>query len=47
MPFIDRIVRESAADPRVLALLGGVWYSRKPDDVKSRLDVILGRSTSV
>jgi hypothetical protein len=29
-------VRESAADPRVLALLGGVWYSRKPDDVKSR-----------
>ena len=42
MPVIDRIEREAAADPRFLALLGGVWYSRKPDDVKARLDAILG-----
>jgi hypothetical protein len=42
MPVIDRIEREAAADPRFLALLGGVWYSRKPDEVKARLDAILG-----
>ena len=41
MPVIERIEREAAADPRFLALLGGVWYSRKPDDVK-RLDAIIG-----
>ena len=42
MPVMDRIDREAAADPRFLALLGGVWYSRKPDDVKARLDAIIG-----
>ncbi len=42
MPVIERIEREAAADPRFLALLGGVWYSRKPDDVKARLDAIIG-----
>jgi len=42
IPVIDRIEREAAADPRFLALLGGVWYSRKPDDVKARLDAIIG-----
>jgi uncharacterized protein DUF6869 len=42
MPVIDRIEREAAADPRFLELLGGVWYSRKPDDVKARLDAIIG-----
>ena len=44
MPVMERIEREAAADPRFLALLGGVWYSRKPDDVKARLDAILGRN---
>jgi len=43
MSVIERIEREAAADPRFLALLGGVWYSRKPDAVKARLDAILGR----
>ena len=42
MPVIDRIEREAATDPRFLALLRGVWYSRKPDEVKARLDAILG-----
>jgi len=42
MPVIDRVEREAAADPRFLALLAGVWYSRKPDEVKARLDAILG-----
>lgn len=42
MRVIDRIEREAAADPRFLALLRGVWYSRKPDAVKARLDAILG-----
>jgi hypothetical protein len=43
MPVIDRIEREAKADPRFLELLGGVWYSRKPDAVKARLDAILSR----
>src|SRR5262245_35037000 len=42
MPVIDRIEREAAADPRFLALLRGVWYARKPDEVRARLDAILG-----
>ena len=42
MPVIDRVEREAAADPRFLALLRGVWYSRKPDEVRARLDAILG-----
>jgi hypothetical protein len=46
MPVLDRIEREAGADPRFLALLGGVWYSRKPDDVKARLDTILGRTST-
>ena len=46
MRVIDRIEREAAADPRFLALLHGVWYSRKPDDVKARLDAILGPGSS-
>ena len=47
LPVIDRIEREAEADPRFLALLGGVWYSRKPDDVKARLDAILGRNKTI
>lgn len=43
MPVIDRIEREARADPRFLELLGGVWYSRKPDAVRARLDALLGR----
>jgi hypothetical protein len=43
MPVIDRIEREAKADPRFLELLGGVWYARKPDAVKARLDAILSR----
>jgi hypothetical protein len=43
MQMINRIEREAKADPRFLALLGGVWYSRKPDAVKARLDAILSR----
>jgi hypothetical protein len=44
MQVMDRIEREAAADPRFLALLGGVWYSSKPDDVKARLAAILERA---
>ena len=44
MQVMDRIEREAAADPRFLALLGGVWYSSKPDDVKARLASILERA---
>ena len=43
MPVIDRIEREAKADLRFLELLGGVWYARKPDAVKARLDAILSR----
>jgi hypothetical protein len=46
MQVMDRIEREAAADPRFLALLGGVWYSSKPDDVKARLDAIMERAKS-
>ena len=44
MQVMNRIEREAAADSRFLALLGGVWYSSKPDDVKARLGAILERA---
>jgi hypothetical protein len=46
MRVIDRIERAAAADPRFLALLQGVWYSSKPDDVRARLDAILRRGAA-
>jgi hypothetical protein len=39
---IDRIEREAHADKRFHDLLGGVWYYRAPDDVKARLDALVG-----
>jgi len=41
---IDRIECEAAADARFRDLLGGVWYWSEPDDLKARLDAILGRT---
>ena len=40
---IDRIEREAAADKRFHDLLGGVWYYRAPEEVKARLDALIGR----
>ena len=39
---IDRIEREAAADKRFHDLLGGVWYYRAPEEVKARLDALIG-----
>lgn len=41
---IDRIEREARADARFRDLLGGVWYYRAPDDLKARLDALVGES---
>jgi hypothetical protein len=41
---IDRIEREARADKRFHDLLGGVWYYRAPDELKSRLDVLIAES---
>jgi hypothetical protein len=40
---IERIEREAAANERFRDLLGGVWYTSKPDQVKERLDAIVQR----
>ena len=39
---IDRIEREAAVNERFHDLLGGVWYFRAPDELKSRLDALIG-----
>lgn len=39
---IDRIEREAAADKRFHDLLGGVWYYRAPEELKARLDALIG-----
>ena len=39
---IDRIEREARADARFRDLLGGVWYYRAPDELKARLDALVG-----
>ena len=41
---IDRIEREARVNERFRDLLGGVWYYRAPDDVKTRLDALVGES---
>lgn len=42
MKTIDRIEREAAANTRFRDLLGGVWYFRAPDELKARLDALIG-----
>jgi hypothetical protein len=39
---IDRIEREAAANKRFHDLLGGVWYFRAPEELKARLDALIG-----
>ncbi|RXH39853.1 DUF6869 domain-containing protein [Bradyrhizobium zhanjiangense] len=41
---IDRIEREARVNERFRDLLGGVWYYRAPDDVRTRLDALIGES---
>lgn len=41
---IDRIEREARINERFRDLLGGVWYYRAPEDVKARLDALIGES---
>ena len=42
METIDRIEREAQADKRFHDLLGGVWYYRASDELKARLDALVG-----
>lgn len=42
MATIDRIEREAAANKRFADLLGGVWYFRAPEELKARLDALIG-----
>ena len=42
MRTIDRIEREAEADKRFRDLLGGVWYFRAPDELRARLDALIG-----
>jgi hypothetical protein len=44
METIDRIEREAAANKRFHDLLGGVWYYRAPDELKARLDALVGQN---
>ena len=44
METIDRIEREAAADKRFHDLLGGVWYYRAPDELKARMDALVGQN---
>jgi hypothetical protein len=44
METIDRIEREALADNRFHDLLGGVWYYRAPDELKARLDALVGQN---
>ncbi|OAF19008.1 MULTISPECIES: DUF6869 domain-containing protein [Bradyrhizobium] len=40
---IDRIEREACVNTRFRDLLGGVWYYRASDELKSRLDALVGQ----
>ena len=42
MTTIDRIEREAAVDQRFRHLLGGVWYFSAPEELKARLDALIG-----
>ena len=42
MATIDRIEREALACKRFHDLLGGVWYYRASDELKARLDALVG-----
>ena len=42
METIDRIEREAATDKRFHDLLGGVWYYRARDELKARLNALIG-----
>jgi hypothetical protein len=42
METIDRIEREASTNKRFHELLGGVWYYRAPDELKGRLDALVG-----
>ncbi len=44
METIDRIEREAAVNKRFHDLLGGVWYYRAPDELKARLDALVGQN---
>jgi uncharacterized protein DUF6869 len=44
METIDRIEREAAVNERFPDLLGGVWYYRASDELKARLDVLVGQN---
>lgn len=39
---IDRIEREARANRRFHELLGGVWYYRAPEELKLRMDALVG-----
>jgi hypothetical protein len=43
---IDRIEREATRNPAFRVLLGGVWYPDEADELKTRLDAILGRTAT-
>lgn len=42
MDTINRIEREAKSDKRFHDLLGGVWYNRASDELRARLDVLVG-----
>ena len=42
METIDRIEREAQVNKRFHHLLGGVWYYRASDELKARLDALIG-----
>jgi hypothetical protein len=44
METIDRIEREALACKRFHTLLGGVWYYRASDELKARLDALVGEN---
>jgi hypothetical protein len=44
METIDRIEREASVNKRFHDLLGGVWYYRASDELKARLDALVGDS---
>jgi hypothetical protein len=44
METIDRIEREALACKRFHDLLGGVWYYRASDELKARLDALVGEN---
>jgi hypothetical protein len=44
MNTIDRIEREAAVNKRFHDLLGGVWYFRAPEELKARLDALIGEN---